>query len=33
MQELLYLGDDLADNGVDAWKIKKAEKRAASSMF
>ena len=32
VQELLYLGDDLADNGADAWKIKKAEKRAASRI-
>lgn len=32
MQELLYLGDDLADNGADVWKIKKAGKRAASRI-
>ena len=33
MQELLYLGDYLAYNGADAaWKIKKAEKRAASRI-
>ena len=32
MQELLYLGDDLADNGADVWKTKKAGKRAASRI-
>ena len=32
MQELLYLDDDLADNGADVWKIKKAGKRAASRI-
>lgn len=32
MQELLYLGDDLADNGADVWKIKKAGKIAASRI-